>query len=198
MSFAVVVFTRGDRPALLRKCLDSIQACMPSEGKVVVKTVTGDWNLARMEAMAEADIVAFVDDDDTVVNNSLSICYDVMQRSSAGLVFTDQRQVLVDGSTLNDRVGTRTYDEVCKRPERIHHLSLIRTADVTLPSGPIGHGNLDWYLRTSALEKSGAIHVPIIGYHWLMHPGQLHKQPKSLPPVYLTVSRSGPIPTASL
>lgn len=196
MSLAVVTFTRGDRKDLLEECKQSVQACIPSDGTHHVIHVPNpeSWNRARMKAIDLAEFVCFVDDDDLVVNNSLTLCYNVIKNSSVGLVFTDEALTNERGGILKVREGPRFYEDVTKQPERIHHLSILRNCDVSFPIGPVSHGNLDWFLRTSAIRTSGAIHVPMIGYHWRQHPNQMSSVRGFTKRVLLDVQRTGVIP----
>lgn len=197
--FSIVTFTKGERPELLQKCIDSVQRCKPSGSVHHVLEVHEDWVGARVRALELGDVVAFVDDDDTVVNNSLSVCYEALQQTGAGLVFTDEAQVDLDGNVLQVRDGPRWYAEVKQRPWRIHHLSLIRTSAVVGDFSKFSQSTKqrDWLIRTFALNHSGAVHVPIIGYNWLRHPGQMsEKRSPGHPPFGAT--RYGRIPAWSI
>lgn len=138
---------------------------------------------ARLAALSLGDIVAFVDDDDYLVDNSLALAYYAIVRHNAGLSFTGERLVDVSGKHLydSDIRGPKFVSMLACHPGVAHHLCLIRTSCVapecwtrTDEYGPA----LEWVIKASAaLSSSGAMFVPKIGYCWRQHEASLSKSP---------------------
>mgnify|MGYP003428806340 FL=1 len=179
MKLAVVTFTTGDRPEFLEKCRDSVSKNLPKNSTHHIIKTRGlhCFAKARTDALSLGDYYAIVDDDDIVVNDSIGKCFEAIQRNDTGISFSDEALVDLDGNILSVRESIRTYEEVKKHPWRIHHLVVIRVDaikhDVTQLYGRI-QGIQTW-LAESAMSNKGAIHVPIIGYHWTQHTDNMSK-----------------------
>ncbi len=182
----VVTHTRGDRPELLRQCCASVEAQLPAgaQHKVIKLDTEGDISVfmkARLSAMSLGDIVAFVDDDDYLIEDSLTLAYRAITETNAGLSFTGERLVDALGAPLydSDIRGPKFASMIACHPAIAHHLCLIRTSCVSLDCwtrfndyGPA----LEWMLRGSAaLSSSGAVFVPKVGYCWRQHSESLSK-----------------------
>ncbi len=190
----VVTHTRGDRPELLRQCCASVEAQLPSGAQHIVIQVDsqGDPNVlmkARLDALALGDIVAFVDDDDYLINDVLTLAYDAIVAHNAGLCFTGERLVDFLGTPIRDSDvnGPKFLSMLAIHPNIAHHLCLIRSSSVS-PScwskiddyGPA----LEWMIKGSAgLSTESTVFVPQIGYCWRQHPNSLSKS-RSWPDLY--------------
>jgi hypothetical protein len=182
----VVTHTRGDRPELLRQCCASVEAQLPPDAqhKVLKLNTKGTFSAlmrARLDALTLGDIVAFVDDDDYLLEGSLQLAYRAIIETNAGLSFTGERLVDALGKPLydSDIRGPKFASMIACHPGVAHHLCLIRTSCVSLDCwtrfndyGPA----LEWMLRGSAaLSPLGAVFVPKLGYCWRQHPESLSK-----------------------
>lgn len=181
----VVTHTRGDRPEFLRQCCASVEACLPKGAQhLVIQLDTPDTSTfmkARLDALSLGDIVAFVDDDDYLIDDSLRLAYEAIVEHNAGLSFTGERLVDIDGNFLcdSDVRGPKFASMLACHPGVAHHLCLIRTSCVS-PScwqrtEQYGAA-LEWMIKSSAaLSGSSAVFVPKIGYCWRQHKTSLSK-----------------------
>jgi hypothetical protein len=199
MTLAIVTFTDGSRPADLERCVASIAADTPPEATHHIIQTTGYANYAsqRVQALSLADYVCFVDDDDIVVNGAITKCLQAITATNAGVSFTDEALVDVNGKVLTTREGVRTYEACITKPWMIHHLVMLSskcvTGDFTGLNGRVT--GVDNFLAVTALNHSGAVHVPIIGYNWTQHPASLSHHISYVPLPPITVTRTGEIPT---
>lgn len=182
----VVTHTRGDRPELLRQCCASVEEHLPAGAQhKVIKLDSGNdlytWASARLDSLLLDEVVAYVDDDDYLVNDSLRVAYEAMCATKAGLVFTGERMVDLHGKSMydSDIVAPKFSSSIACHPNVAHHLCLIRTDCVasqcwthTRDYGPA----IEWMIKGSAALSSGsAVFVPLIGYCWRQHPSSLSK-----------------------
>jgi hypothetical protein len=75
-------------------------------------------------------------------------------------------------------MGRRTLRDIGMHPRSAHHLAVFRR-DV-VPDEVFGVAKregigLDWLMRASAAMLGGAVHVPMVGYHWRRHGTQFSK-----------------------
>lgn len=182
----VVTHTRGNRSEFLRQCCASVEASLPKGAQHLVIKLPAQDNLglflkARLAALSLGDIVAFVDDDDYLVDDSLSVAYEAIVTYNAGLSFTGERLIDVEGNTLceSDVRGPKFTSMLACHPGMAHHLCLIRTSCVSLDcwrrTRDYGFA-LEWVMKSSAaLSSSGAVFVPRVGYCWRQHKASLSK-----------------------
>lgn len=175
----VTVSARDPNGRHARQSAASVVASLPPSAEFVLVQSSGDpqdWITDLWDACEAADAVAIVDDDDLVVPGALQRCADVLERSGAGLVFTDEDEIDEADARLGPgQRGTRRLMDLAMHPRCVHHLAVFRPAlvppealDVARECG-IG---LDWLLRAAAGLRGGAVHVPTVGYQWRRYPGQ--------------------------
>ena len=205
MNLAVVTFTRGlDLEShLLDRCCSSVARDLPPDAQhhIVQVDDIAQFAEARICALDLAPVVAFVDYDDQIVNSGLSIAWKVMKDTQVGVVFTDEALVTLEGSWISSREGQRTYEELTDSPWRVHHLSLVNVSHVSHLVSNIRNqaGSIDRWIRITAIESGGAMHVPSIGYLWTQHPGMMSRSSDlKRYPVGPTLTRKGLIPQASI
>lgn len=204
MSLAVVTFTRYQRPQLLDRCCASVRKDLPVGATHHVVHVPGpsEFADARIRALDLAPVVAFVDDDDQVVNSGLSLAWAAFKSADPGVVFTDEALVDEDNIQIGLREGVRTYEELVDSPWRVHHLSLISVKHVSsmVTRARNYGGSVDRWIRALAIASGGALHVPVIGYLWTQHLGMMSRETEmrrspTKPP---SLTRSGDIPAFNL
>lgn len=185
MTLAVVTLTTGDRPALLERCINSVKSQLPESSAHFIIEVDGleKYIKARIDSLKLGKYYAIVDDDDIVVNNSLNLCLDAIQKYNTGVAFTDEALVNIRGDIISKRTGTRTYEEIFNNPHRVHHLSVVESTAVDEDSAMTVNKSyiIDGWMRFSAIKNKGAVHVPIIGYHWTQHTDSMSKTIKKEP-----------------
>lgn len=198
MSLAVITFTAGDRATLLERCKDSVANSLP-KGATHHVIETKGWHCyakARVDALSLADYYTIVDDDDVVVNDSINKCFDAIRSTNAGISFADEALVDIDGKITATREGPRTYEDVKKHPWMIHGLIIVDVSAIKHdPRCLYGrmHGIEKW-LSSSAMSAKGAIHVPVIGYHWTQHEGNMSKLGGRIKLPNITHNYTGTIP----
>lgn len=198
MRLAVVTFTRHLYPHLLHRCCESVAQDLP-EGAVHHVLQVADpreFPRARIRALDLADVVAFVDDDDQVLNRSLSLSWQAMIKHSPGVVFTDEQLVTIDGQEISRRDGVRYYEELQESPGRVHHLSLVNTHHVgpAVARASTTEDGVDWWIRSLAMESGGALHVPVLGYAWTQHMHMMSRGPVRRLKTKTPITRTGAIP----
>jgi len=181
-NLTVVTHTMTSWGRDISKCVESVRAALPPGANHMVidlDTYAGDFNHARYDALSLNEYVAFVDDDDYISPESLTLCLEAITNAHAGIAFTDEVVVLADGRN-HVNSGTINYNKISISPHSIHHLSLIRSSAVSKDALDIavefGSG-IEWLIKSSAAMNGGAIHVPIAGYYWIQHDGQYHRTP---------------------
>lgn len=172
----LVTLTRHERPELLDRCCSSVAKSLISGSRHEIITCHGDFTQARYDATQLSEYVAFVDDDDSISPDTISVCMAaIAMHPSAGLLFTNEVVVDVNGNELSANRNLRTYTDIKTHPRAAHHLAIIKRSSITHKalevSTELGIG-VDWVLKASAAFTSGAIHVPIDGYFWTHHESQ--------------------------
>lgn len=184
MMLRVVTVTHpGRRQDWLRECWRSVAAGMP-EGGVHMVAVSQPhaerWMVDQWNATHGADLVAFVDDDDTVESAALQACVDAIEATGAALAFTDEIEVDEAGRFLRPgHAGLRTLRDIAMHPRCAHHLAVFRRAAVPDEAFDVAKRcgiGLDWLMRASAGLLGSAIHVPMVGYRWRRHAEQSSAQ----------------------
>jgi hypothetical protein len=178
-----ITFTAGNRMPWLRECTASV-AAQRFDGlhHVVVDChLKSDWPAMRLKVLELDQFVAFVDDEDIVMNDSLSLCLRAIEQTGCGVAFTRQRLMNADGQ-IGHLYGLppSTHGDIARLPQAIHHLAVMRREALDMDqlrevAQHLPHGaGIDWAIRANAAAHGGAVHVPIIGYGWRRHPGQWH------------------------
>lgn len=173
----LVTHTRpGPRSKTINACIESIEKqLVPGVRHVVIQTeelLTARWKARELD-----EYIAFVDDDDIVVNNSVGLAHAAILEHAPGLIFTDQAKVNEHGEIISASAQRQIrYSHIGTHPSVAHHLAVINTSklknayDLHLQFGGTAHvGALEWLMKSEAGMLGGAIHIPIIGYHWTKH-----------------------------
>jgi hypothetical protein len=132
---------------------------------------------SRLWCYSQGETMANVDDDDIVMPGALQACEEALVATGAGIAFTWQRYVGPDGSILRERREPVTRRMAASTPDSIHHLSVLRTD--LLPRALLdeiaerGLLHVDWIVRAYLALVHGAVQVPMIGYAWRQHSGQI-------------------------
>ncbi len=125
--------------------------------------------------MRLADIIVFVDDDDYISKESLSLCVAAMADNDVGLAYTRERVLRNDGFHCLNYL-CRNYEDIYRSPSAIHHMAAVRSSAVTERSLALaakwGCG-IEWIMKAEAALTQGAIHIPHTGYFYVQHPGQV-------------------------
>jgi glycosyltransferase involved in cell wall biosynthesis len=175
----LVTHTRLERPVLLERCVQSIEAAMVPGVKHAVIPCFDNWAEARLEALDLDEWVAFVDDDDTITPESLRTCL-MAATDNVGIVCTSELRVDVEGKPVFPPIiGSKFYNGVSVHPAVLHHLCLIRRGCADSCALDLHHKfgcGIDWFIKASAGLTHSALHVPIIGYHWTQHADSMVKQ----------------------
>ncbi len=201
MKLAVVTFIRDSDldSHLLRRCCSSVELDLPVDAEHHVIQVNGATQFAeaRIRALELAPVIAFVDHDDQVVNSGISTAWKAMKDTPVGVVFTDEALVTLDDLELSRRDGVRTYEELIDSPWRVHHLSLVQVSQVSPLVSNVRNqaGSIDRWIRITAIESGGALHVPLVGYLWTQHSGMMSRDPAlKRYPIGPKLTRKGLIP----
>lgn len=176
---AISTVTLNRRPEWLAECVRSVRDQMPVDS--VHNIVDGtDFLPAKWSATQVGDYFAWVDDDDLVCNDALSLCVRALEQTGAGVAFTYEQQMDAEGRDLGapDRSVVHLSD-VAMHPRMLHHLAVMRS-DALSPhvldlAAEFGLG-IDWLCRAWCALKHGAIQVPIVGYRWRQHQHPHHHQ----------------------
>jgi len=185
MGLTVVTHTRGNRPEYLRRCQESVAADLPA-GATHLVIHTEELMAARWHALTLDDVVCFVDDDDIVVNSSVSRCYQLLQQQDLGLVYTGEAETDAEGNVVSEHVPVpMPVAGITLGPRVVHHLAMFRTAAVRDECWDLYrrfNAGLEWFMRVSA-AASGIACIPIVGYHWRQHDAN-HSRTSSWDTVY--------------
>lgn len=177
----VITHTRFARPDLLKRCEQSVKEALPPGAEHLIIECWRDWAEARLLAATSHELVAFVDDDDEIHKDSLRLCLEALQ-SGLGAACTDE--VSVD-STGAERKSTylKTYEGVAKHPRAVHHLCVFRGHLVDPYALELHHKfgvGVDWFIKASVVLQHGCVHIPIDGYRWHQHSGQMTREHQAL------------------
>ena len=177
----VITHTWTSQNRDISRSVESIQRALPKGASHKIIPCEGDIVEARWRALCENEVIAFVDDDDWISEDSLTKCMLALEASGAGLAFTDEVHVEADGSVCKRNDGKRDYGYMTITPMSVHHLCLIRTECVH-PEAKILADQyglaVEWLMKAYAGLKYGAIHVPIDGYYWFQNPNGHSRTPE--------------------
>ena len=181
MKLAVVTLTRGDHHQWFDAMAESVATALPEGAEHIILQCTAHEHIEPMRwgCFELAEYVAFVDDDDLVLNNSLRLCLNALELNpDVAVAFTDERYIDAEGNTINsphDPDRRLQYEHMYMSPQTVHHLVMIRSSAVDREGQRLneilGIGG-EWLMKVGAAIKGGAIHVPIEGYAWRRHDGQ--------------------------
>jgi len=173
MSLDVITLTRGTRPEWLQECASSIDM-----GNHQVHFRPDDFEAARWETTSRsmADFVAWVDDDDRVLPGALARCVEALEATGAAMAFTDEAHIDAKGARVGQPyTRPRARRDLAMHPRSVHHLSVFRVSSldpiIWKHAKRIGIG-ICWLIRAHAGLVHKAVHVPMVGYEWRLHPGQ--------------------------
>lgn len=132
---------------------------------------------ARLWSYSQGETVANLDHDDVLPPGGLEACEAALQATGAGVAFTWQRSIDGHGVVQRERTERVRPVDVMSTPDSIHHLSVLRTdlIPTTLLSEVRAAGllHVDWVVRAYLALVHGAVQVPMIGYEWRQHRGQM-------------------------
>jgi len=199
---AIVTFhIEGQREAQLQQCIASVAEDLPEGAVHYVIPVKGKpfYVHQRQDALRLGDYVAFVDDDDTVMNKGISLTYEAIKTGNYGVAFTDENLVDETGKVLSVENGVRTYENAQRTASTIHHLAMLNTSYINSSDLNVIRGRIigsDWYIMKCAINgsKDGAIHVPVVGYNWTQSSDSLGKTMTGLTVPELALNKTGAIP----
>lgn len=182
MKLAVVTLTRGGAPRWIGECTASVTTALPPYGAHrIVKSDNFQRDRWRTTAQADAQYVAWVDDDDHVLPGALDAAVRALDQTGAGIAFTFERQIATDGTPLPFKTPRQmSKRDVAMHPRSLHHLTVVRTSclsdEIYTEACRIGVG-LDWLIRAWCTLRCGAVVVPKVGYEWRQHAGQDTRDP---------------------
>ena len=167
----------------ITKCVDSVKAALPPGAKHMIIELEYEietFEAARFDSMKLDDIVVFVDDDDYISPNSLKYCLSALEETDAGIAFTNEVIVNSDG-TQQDSKHAMLYEYMYNNPTSIHHMTAFNTKYVTERPSLLFQKykcSIEWMMKVDAVVNAGkAIHIPIVGYYWVQHSKQHHRDP---------------------
>ena len=208
MNLTVVTHTQPSKGRDISRSVASVQRALPVGAKHAIIECEENFIEARWEARKLDEFICFVDDDDYISPGSLSLCMKALRNTSLGIAFTDEVSETPEGKVLSTNARERTYGEMAVTPMSVHHLCVMRTSAIYEEVIDLAKEHklaIEWLMKATAGLIHGAVHVPIIGYHWVHHPEQHSKQVewqahfrKNVPlvtPKLQTLARfNGPIP----
>lgn len=178
LSLTVVTHTDPRRARDLGPCLASVQAALTPACRHVVIPLAAETEdaffAARYAALQLGEVVAFVDDDDTISPDALRLCLEALADNTLGVAFTDCMIVCTDG-VARRAPPCRDYQAICRSPSALHHLAAIRTAYVSdrcLRLARQYQCGIEWLMKAEAALSQGAVRIPHIGYYYVNHPQQ--------------------------
>jgi hypothetical protein len=171
----IITCTAGRRPNLLKRCINSINSAKSDIDKHLI-IETQEYIKSKKEIMNIPGFIAFVDDDDYISENAISLCRGALEKYNVGACFTYERVQSEPSSEFiyNDytNVGAKNYNEICLSPGGIHHLVVFNMKhchpDCFKLQDKFSCG-IDWLLKASAAVTGGCIKIPEIGYYWNQH-----------------------------
>lgn len=180
MKLAVITHTAGNREEFLYRCKNSVKNALPeaADHRIIKVNNFDKWARSRVESIADADLFAFVDDDDYISKESLNILKSAIIHSGLGSACTDELLVDINGNKINDIYYNKSYNYVSKHPRVAHHLFMFRKEcfDSSIIKYVDEYGLfIDWILKGSIINTYGCSYVPIIGYFWTQHESQTTK-----------------------
>lgn len=167
----VYTLTSNERQRLLDRCCRSVvKQWSPDKYSIIECPTRYALFSQRISCIDRHQFTTFVDDDDIVINDSINVCMNVIDRTRVGVVATNQ--LLCDIGLQVTRAESLTvqklYENVVKTPQELHHLTVLNRdyldKNWLLEQLPLVGSLFDWLLRISLSYVGGAVHVPIHGY----------------------------------
>ena len=158
----------------------------------VIDAIPGNIGRGRVMGFraGSAPYVSFADDDDIVMPGAVEACVEALERDQGAVgAYTDEVWIDEHGGWLKDgpSVGSEwSLSWHLSTSFGVHHLLVMRRATVR-PLLPLIDGfarSADWALTRLLALKGRWLHIPMVGYQWRQHNGN--------------VSRSSPIPRAAI
>lgn len=152
-------------------------AALPSGAKHLVIGCKDyeDWAQRRATDAMGHELVAFVDDDDTVHPDAFNLCLRAIEETGLAAACTDELEVDLNGRVLAKSTGEKSYFTASLHPRVVHHVCVMR-GDLIDPRVTEFHKRfgvgIDWFIRSSVVMTGGCAHVPMFGHNWTQHPGQ--------------------------
>lgn len=182
---AVLTFTKGDRPDWLHQCVQSVSEQLPSTAfhEIVECGSYAETDKQRLASITKAKFIVFVDDDDYVINDSISKCLRAIKETGAGIAFTDEFLIKENGEPVRKDAVVRSrvmYNNIYTQPTTVHHLAVIRTEAILPREDILSLGldsRIDWLMKGSAALRGGAVRIPEFGYCWRQHTSARHINP---------------------
>jgi len=181
MNLVVVTHTHKDWKRDLTQVIASVKDALPSNSRHEIIEVEDGYNnfiSARHSSCNLGDIVVFVDDDDYIPKDSLHIVKQAIEHTGAGIAFTREATIHENGrQTIN--LPATMYDMIVLHPQAIHHMTAFNTKHIHDRSLELSmkHGSgIEWIMRADAAYSGGAVYIPVVGYYWVQHNEQHHKQ----------------------
>lgn len=181
---AVVTLTNNTRTQWLEQCVESVKRFLPDSAQhyVVRCSTMAEYAGVRLEALRLARYVAFVDDDDVVINDSLNLCLNAVKSETCAVAFCDEEVIDENRKAISHlpvRKGLK-YGDIISSVRTIHHLAVVETSAVISDMKKLldelsCHSCVDWLVCGTAALQGGAVHVPVKGYQWRMHKSNMHK-----------------------
>lgn len=172
LSLTVVTHSNVNYQRDTSRCIASVRAALTGACKHVVIPLVTDNNgfmQARYDALKLGDVIAFVDDDDTITPDALALCLDALNKYPVGVAFTDCTIVCADGQERR-AAPCQGYGDIASRPSALHHLVAIRTSAVTPRALALAQQygcGIEWIMKAEAALTQGAVHIPKVGYHYV-------------------------------
>lgn len=175
----VVTHHNPHRDIDVTRCIQSVNAALQPGDKHIFIECDGknyaDFAKARFDALKLGDYVCFVDDDDYISIDALSIARRcIIDNPNVGLYFTRESKDF-RGDIIQCKAGD-SYECLVKSATAIHHLSIFNTKylnkeclDVAIQA----ECGIEWALRCWMALQHGAIHIPIEGYFHVLHDQQI-------------------------
>lgn len=166
----------GRNAGLLAQCRQSVRASTSAEHRVV--RCGPEWQETMFQMRNDADLVAWVDADDVVYGRAIDLAFEALERLPwCGLAFTDEAIIDVMGTVMRVNDRPRTRENLAAGPAGIHHLVVTRTG--TIDEEPLALWKqypavpLDWLMRARCGLRYGVTRVPMVGYGYRRHVGQM-------------------------
>lgn len=213
MNLTVVTLTNPLFNRDLTRCIQSVKNALPEKAKheIIECNSYSLWVKTRYDMMKLDDIVVIVDDDDYISKDSLYYVIEALNETDAGFAYT--REVMIQDS-MKPKVNkpTTEYSRLQQGPQTVHHMMAYNTKYVTQRSWNLIQKvqlGVEWIMRVDAACNGGAIHIPVDGYFWVQHSGQICNMPairtgfeQKIPAIVNELSswntRTGTIPTWEL
>jgi hypothetical protein len=176
---AVITHTQLKRPDLLERCKESVAAALPEGAEHIVIECDSyeTWVNRRIADAMNYEFVTFVDDDDYISPDSLTMCLLAMQDTGLGAAVTNEVEVYPDRTVRS--AGRRTYQAATIHPRITHHLLMFR-GNLIDPKALEVHNRfgvgIDWFIAQSVIQQHGCVQVPIDGYFWTQHDSSMTSQ----------------------